>query len=174
MVVEGRRDGPDGKPKLMSVTERVTASCHVVTPVTLNHGAVTATESLRKQVYIFRKFVENPRCILMSQLPPSLVGAVFERAANSRPSKPSLAAPSSTGFPSVHHRSKSAFARARDLKRNGNQQSGDLRPTEPPIVKRSGSFASDESEIVGVVRNEQKSGRQSRGETQSKGAFGVY
>lgn len=41
-------------------------------------------------------------------------------------------------------------------------------------MKRIGSFASDKSETVGVVREEQESGRQSRGGTQSKGAFGVY
>lgn len=108
----------------------------------------------------------------MSQLPPSLVGAVVERAVHSRPSYPPATTPPSTGFPSVQHRSRSAFARARDLKRNGNQLSGEPRPTGPPVIKRSGVFTSDKKEEVSSAGSGRKSERGNRGQTGSIGAFG--
>lgn len=114
---------------------------------------------------------ENPRCILMSQPPSSLVGAVVERAASSRPSKPLSTVPSLTGFPSVQHRSRSAFARARDLKRSGNQQFGQVRHNEPPTVQTSGSFAFDVSVGVGVAGVEASEGKRNIEEVESRGEF---
>nr|GAT56313.1 predicted protein [Mycena chlorophos] len=46
----------------------------------------------------------------------SLVGAVFERSATSKPSSSFISTPSTTGFPQATHRSKkSAFARSREI-----------------------------------------------------------
>lgn len=74
----------------------------------------------------------------MSQSPKSsLVGSVFERKPSASPSIPS--APRSNangGFPSVQHRSKSAFQRARqDQKKVG----GSDRPTRAPSVVSASS-----------------------------------
>ncbi|KAF7306281.1 hypothetical protein MIND_00419000 [Mycena indigotica] len=59
----------------------------------------------------------------------SLVGAVFERSATSKPSSPFAPGPSSAGFPQATHRSKkSAFSKAREQ----NVQRRDHLPTVVP------------------------------------------
>ncbi|KAK7689958.1 hypothetical protein QCA50_006598 [Cerrena zonata] len=60
-----------------------------------------------------------------------LIGSVFER----KPGTPSTFRPKTsdsekTGFPSAKHRSKSAFARARNVEKLGGQE----RPREPPSI----------------------------------------
>ena len=84
----------------------------------------------------------------MSFQTPSLIGSVVERQVNSKPTISSKS-PSSTGFPSVQHRSKSAFARAREAKRNNGARSSS--PQSVPIVKRASMPQSIEwrTEIAG-------------------------
>lgn len=65
----------------------------------------------------------------MSQPSPSLVGAVVERNAASSTSRAFVGSAPSTGFPSVQHRSKSAFARNRDSNRRTT--------SNVPVVERS-------------------------------------
>ena len=60
-----------------------------------------------------------------------LVGSVLERTPGSTSSSSRSPAPK-TGFPPVEHRTKSAFARSRDLS-NKSTPNGE-RPTRPPVV----------------------------------------
>ncbi|OCB91062.1 hypothetical protein A7U60_g1699 [Sanghuangporus baumii] len=69
--------------------------------------------------------------------PPSLVGSVVERSQSSSSSSRTVSSPSPSGFPVVQHRSKSAFARAREAKRDGAK-----RVREVPLVRASGSLLS--------------------------------
>ena len=73
--------------------------------------------------------------------PPPLVGSVVERPPSSSSSRtaPSLFP---SGFPAVQHRSKSAFARAREAKRNGTRESESKRGREVPTVRSSGDLLS--------------------------------
>ncbi|OCH89933.1 hypothetical protein OBBRIDRAFT_755864 [Obba rivulosa] len=64
-----------------------------------------------------------------------MIGSILERTPKGSPLSPSPKSNTSgkTGFPTVQHRSKSAFARAReDLKRQCSE-----RPREPPLVQPS-------------------------------------
>lgn len=60
-----------------------------------------------------------------------LVGSVLERTLGSTPSPLRLPAPK-TGFPPVQHRTKSAFARSRDLSKQPTPNGE--RPSQPPLV----------------------------------------
>ena len=62
----------------------------------------------------------------------SLVGSIIERKSAASPASPPAPRPNAKhGFPSVQHRSKSAFQRAREDKtRAGNSE----RPSMPPVV----------------------------------------
>lgn len=60
-----------------------------------------------------------------------LIGSVLERTPGSAPPSLRSAAPK-TGFPPVEHRTKSAFARSRDLSKKSTPN--DERPTQPPII----------------------------------------
>ncbi|KAH8104956.1 hypothetical protein DFH11DRAFT_1645705 [Phellopilus nigrolimitatus] len=73
---------------------------------------------------------------------PSLVGSVVERPSSARPSFNVASSAPSTGFPSVQHRSKSAFARAREAKRSvpGTRDAEESRIRDVPIVQRSGTL----------------------------------
>ncbi|EJC98399.1 uncharacterized protein FOMMEDRAFT_114159 [Fomitiporia mediterranea MF3/22] len=85
---------------------------------------------------------------------PTLVGSIVERSSSSKPSPKPVSAPSPLGFPPVQHRSKSAFARAREAGRNnGALESDTRRNREVPIVQTSGSLlsASRESEDQDVL-----------------------
>ncbi|OBZ71482.1 RNA polymerase II-associated protein 1 [Grifola frondosa] len=62
---------------------------------------------------------------------PSLVGSILERKATSPPSAPASKASGQAGFPAVQHRSKSAFARARD----DSRRVGSERTQQVPIVQ---------------------------------------
>ncbi|KAG6829441.1 hypothetical protein H0H87_011396 [Tephrocybe sp. NHM501043] len=68
----------------------------------------------------------------MSQNNPTLVGSVFERKPSSH-STPKAFTPAKTGFPSVQHRSKSAFARNLE----GVRKAGAGRPQNAPTVAPS-------------------------------------
>ena len=60
-----------------------------------------------------------------------LIGSVFERKPGSSSSfRPRASDSTRTGFPSVKHRSQSAFARARNVEQSGGQD----RPQQPPRV----------------------------------------
>ena len=80
----------------------------------------------------------------MAQSDRPLIGSVFERKTSpfSSANLPTLSGSSRTGFPTVQHRSKSAFARGRDdLKRNGS--TGSTRTKDIPAVlpvKNGGRF----------------------------------
>ena len=84
-----------------------------------------------------------------------LVGSVFERTPG--PTSSPLRSPApKTGFPPVQHRSKSAFARSRDLPK---QSTGNVeRPSQPPAVTsehpRVSQPSSDEPEWRGQVGRE--------------------
>ncbi|KAI5118017.1 hypothetical protein M0805_003454 [Coniferiporia weirii] len=83
----------------------------------------------------------------MSQLPQSLVGSVVERPGISRsPSKITPSA-SSTGFPTVHHRSKSAFARSRETRQNGKHDAEGSRRRNVPTIQRSGTLLSGSQDL---------------------------
>ena len=72
----------------------------------------------------------------MSQSDRPIVGSVFERktSAFSAVKHPTLSGSSRTGFPTVQHRSKSAFAHGRDeLKRNAS--TGITRAKNIPVVQ---------------------------------------
>lgn len=77
----------------------------------------------------------------------SLIGDVFERNVAEKPVKaPATRGTANTnGFPSVQHRSKSAFAKAREA-RNGGPSSGRL--TEIPVVQSTARAEPDQSENV--------------------------
>ncbi|EMD39597.1 hypothetical protein CERSUDRAFT_111906 [Gelatoporia subvermispora B] len=64
-----------------------------------------------------------------------LIGSILERKPKTAPLSPSPKFNTSgkTGFPTVQHRSKSAFARARE----GMKRQGPDRPREPPVVQQS-------------------------------------
>lgn len=68
----------------------------------------------------------------MTSTDRSLIGSVFERKASTAPTAPSprFTHTPGSGFPAVHHRSKSAFARAREEEKS----SGNARPTTVPSV----------------------------------------
>ena len=90
----------------------------------------------------------------MSHQPPSLVGSIVERTPTSNPPlnpSPSFS-PAPSGFPTVQHRSKSAFARAREARRNGPEKSGSApKSNEVPTVRRSGRLL---SESIGHENND--------------------
>ncbi|KLO09399.1 hypothetical protein SCHPADRAFT_893154 [Schizopora paradoxa] len=86
----------------------------------------------------------------MSQPSPSLVGAVVERNAGSSSSRAFVGSATPTGFPSVQHRSKSAFARSRDTNRRAT---GSV-----PVVERSAVNKGVEDVVVEKVQ-ENLSGR---------------
>lgn len=60
-----------------------------------------------------------------------LVGSVLERTPGSTSSSSRSPAPK-TGFPPVEHRTKSAFARSRDLSKKSSTNAE--RPSQPPVV----------------------------------------
>ncbi|OJA14761.1 hypothetical protein AZE42_06234 [Rhizopogon vesiculosus] len=69
----------------------------------------------------------------MTSTEHSLIGSVFERKTSTAPTNPSprFANSPSSGFPAVQHRSKSAFARAKEEEKN----IGNARPANvPPIL----------------------------------------
>ena len=65
----------------------------------------------------------------------SLVGSIVERPSKSLSSPSPAHSISPSGFPSVQHRSKSAFARAREARRDGSEEPWPKRPREVPIVR---------------------------------------
>lgn len=77
--------------------------------------------------------------------PRSLVGDVLERNISSSSAKSTPRPPESvnnnTGFPSVQHRSKSAFAKAREAQQNQNGQGS--RSSQPPVVQSTTKRAHD-------------------------------
>lgn len=96
----------------------------------------------------------NVQLMVQPMHSPSLVGLVVERETNKRSDKnnfPSFKqSSSSTGFPSAQHRSKSAFARLREAKRNelsadAHGISKDEKITTVPVVQTSGSLRSVKS-----------------------------
>jgi hypothetical protein len=68
----------------------------------------------------------------MSSTERSLIGSVFERKTSTTQTLPSprFAKPPGSGFPAVQHRSKSAFARAREEEKSTRN----VRPTTVPLV----------------------------------------
>lgn len=89
----------------------------------------------------------------MSQPPSSLVGSVVERSSNSKPPRPFVTNVASRGFPAVQHRSKSAFARARESRRRiGHGESAG----QVPVVKRSGRIAFSIGQDVAEEEEEEK------------------
>lgn len=68
----------------------------------------------------------------MSSTERSLIGSVFERKTSTTQNLPSprFAKPPGSGFPAVQHRSKSAFARAREEEKSTRN----VRPTTVPLV----------------------------------------
>lgn len=91
----------------------------------------------------------------MASQTTSLIGSVVEREVDPfKAPASSSRSPSSTGFPSVQHRSKSAFARAREAKRN-NEQTGSSalsRKDAAPIVKRASTSQITEGRPEGRVK----------------------
>ncbi|KAL5519729.1 hypothetical protein ACEPAG_1389 [Sanghuangporus baumii] len=85
--------------------------------------------------------------------PPSLVGSVVERSPSSSSSSKTVSSPPSSGFPVVQHRSKSAFARAREAKRDGAK-----RVREVPLVRTSGSLLSDPGDGGDLVAGDVSAG----------------
>ncbi|EPT00236.1 hypothetical protein FOMPIDRAFT_99957 [Fomitopsis schrenkii] len=73
----------------------------------------------------------------MSAAQSPLVGSIFERKPNSKPSAPTFRADVSgkTGFPFVQHRSKSAFARAREEQKKGEPSRLQNVPVVYPAMK---------------------------------------
>lgn len=67
----------------------------------------------------------------------SLVGSILERKPQSKPSAPTFRADvlGKTGFPSVQHRSKSAFARAREEQKKGEPSRRQIVPVVHPAMK---------------------------------------
>ena len=63
----------------------------------------------------------------------SLVGSIVERKVGSAPSPPAVRSSGKTGFPTVQHRSKSAFARSRDAQKKGSGTTE--RHKKPPVVQ---------------------------------------
>ncbi|KAH9922952.1 uncharacterized protein B0H18DRAFT_1016327 [Fomitopsis serialis] len=66
-----------------------------------------------------------------------LIGSIFERKPQSKPNAPTFKASLSgkTGFPSVQHRSKSAFARAREEQKKGEPSKPQYVPVVQPTMK---------------------------------------
>ncbi|THH09091.1 hypothetical protein EW145_g2246 [Phellinidium pouzarii] len=87
----------------------------------------------------------------MAQPPLQLVGPVFERPAYSRPSFSVARTAPSSGFPSVQHRSKSAFARAREAKRNRSEDTQTQRRRDVPSVQKSGMLLAENQDHVKQV-----------------------
>ncbi|TFY63819.1 hypothetical protein EVJ58_g3027 [Rhodofomes roseus] len=83
----------------------------------------------------------------MSTSQSPLVGSILERKPHSNPSAPSFRPTLSgkTGFPSVQHRSKSAFARAREEQKNGEPS----RPQRAPVVQPAMKLEIPRPKVVG-------------------------
>lgn len=73
---------------------------------------------------------------------PSLIGSIIERKAASH-SSPTVKTSGKTGFPTVQHRSQSAFSRARNEQQKGKSSS---RPIQPPPIKSAASHNIDSVE----------------------------
>lgn len=69
----------------------------------------------------------------------SIVGSVFERKPTSSASRPVSNIPTDSGFPTVQHRSKSAFTRNREEKRLAVTRNNVSRPIHAPLVVPSPS-----------------------------------
>lgn len=73
----------------------------------------------------------------MSRSNPTIIGSIVERKASAPPTAPYITTSGKTGFPTVEHRSKSAFARNREAAR----KSPPSQLRKPPIVASSSSPA---------------------------------
>jgi len=72
----------------------------------------------------------------------SIVGSIVERKPTSGAAKPKSSISSNTGFPTVQHRSKSAFGRSREGGRKPGLLASGSRVRNPPVIAVSSNLAS--------------------------------